>query len=203
MERKLGPDDELSDERLDLSDLLSHVLDKGVVLKGEVMLAVADIDLIKLDLGLLLTAVESAMQRGGGFASLTSLRRDASRGAIESGAPEPIRREVTSALPTTSETAEAELEAVAEGLPPRVNADTETVENGLARLVLTLIEVLRKVLEHQAIRRMEGGHLTDAEVERLGVALLRLNDRMQEMKGVFGLKDEDLQIDLGPLGRLR
>ena len=73
----------------------------------------------------------------------------------------------------------------------------------LARLVLTLIEVLRKVLEHQAIRRMEGGHLTADEVERLGVALLRLNDRMQEMKGVFGLKDEDLQIDLGPLGRLR
>lgn len=199
----MAADDELSDERLDLSDLLSHVLDKGVVLKGEVMLAVADIDLIKLDLGLLLTAVESAMQRGGGFASLTSLRRDASRGAIESGAQEPIRREVTSALPTTAETAEAEIEAVAEGLPPRVNADTETVENGLARLVLTLIEVLRKVLEHQAIRRMEGGHLTDAEVERLGVALLRLNDRMQEMKGVFGLKDEDLQIDLGPLGRLR
>jgi hypothetical protein len=199
----LGADDELSDERLDLSDLLSHVLDKGVVLKGEVMLAVADIDLVKLDLGLLLTAVESAMKRGGGLAGITSLRKDVSRGAVESGPLEPIRREVSAALPMTSETAEAELEAVAEGLPPRVNADTETVENGLARLVLTLIEVLRKVLEHQAIRRMEGGHLTDAEVERLGVALLRLNDRMQEMKGVFGLKDEDLQIDLGPLGRLR
>ncbi len=199
----MGPDDELSDERLDLSDLLSHVLDKGVVLKGEVMLAVADIDLIKLDLGLLLTAVESAIKRGGGFSSLTSLRRDASRGALESGAQEPIRRDVTSALSKTSDTTEAELEAVAEALPPRVNADTENVENGLARLVLTLIEVLRKVLEHQAIRRMEGGHLTEAEVERLGVALLRLNDRMQEMKGVFGLKDEDLQIDLGPLGKLR
>ncbi|MBA3646256.1 MAG: gas vesicle protein K [Gemmatimonadaceae bacterium] len=199
----MGADDELADERLDLSDLLSHVLDKGVVLKGEVMLAVADIDLIKLDLGLLLTAVESAMQRGGGLSSLTSLRRDASRGALESGAQEPIRRDVTSALPKTSDTAETELEAVAENLPPRVNADTETVENGLARLVLTLIEVLRKVLEHQAIRRMEGGHLTETEVERLGVALLRLNDRMQEMKGVFGLKDEDLQIDLGPLGKLR
>jgi hypothetical protein len=50
---------------------------------------------------------------------------------------------------------------------------------------------------------MEGGHLSDAEVERLGVALLRLNDRMQDMKGVFGLTDEDLQIDLGPLGKLR
>jgi hypothetical protein len=167
------------------------------------MLAVADIDLIKLDLGLLLTAVESAMQRGGGFASLTSLRRDSARGALESGAPEPDRREVTRALPVSPDTGEADLQAVAEGLPPRLNADTETVENGLARLVLTLIEVLRKVLEHQAIRRMEGGHLSDAEVERLGVALLRLNDRMQEMKGVFGLKDEDLQIDLGPLGRLR
>jgi hypothetical protein len=68
---------------------------------------------------------------------------------------------------------------------------------------LTLIEVLRKVLEHQAVRRMEGGHLSDAEIEKLGIALLRLNDRMQEMKGIFGLTDEDLQIDLGPLGTLR
>jgi hypothetical protein len=167
------------------------------------MLAVADIDLVKLDLGLLLTAVESALQRGSGHASLTGLRRDSARGALEAGAEKPIRREVAAALPLTSETQEAALEAVAESLPPRVNADTETVENGLARLVLTLIEVLRKVLEHQAIRRMEGGHLSTEEVERLGIALLRLNDRMQEMKGVFGLKDEDLQIDLGPLGRLR
>jgi hypothetical protein len=97
----------------------------------------------------------------------------------------------------------APLESVAEGLPPRLNTDPDKVENGLARLVLTLIEVLRKVLEHQAVRRMEGGHLSDEEVERLGVALLRLNDRMQDMKGIFGLSDDDLQIDLGPLGKLR
>jgi hypothetical protein len=95
------------------------------------------------------------------------------------------------------------LETVAEALPPRLNTDPENAENGLAKLVLTLIEVLRKVLEHQAVRRMEGGHLSDAEIEKLGVALLRLNDRMQEMKGIFGLTDDDLQIDLGPLGRLR
>ncbi|MFL5528227.1 MAG: gas vesicle protein K, partial [Gemmatimonadaceae bacterium] len=74
---------------------------------------------------------------------------------------------------------------------------------GLAKLVLTLIEVLRKVLEHQAVRRMEGGHLSDAEIEKLGLALLRLSDRMKEMKGIFGLTDDDLQIDLGPLGKLR
>ncbi|MFL5466906.1 MAG: gas vesicle protein K, partial [Gemmatimonadaceae bacterium] len=72
-----------------------------------------------------------------------------------------------------------------------------------AKLVLTLIEVLRKVLEHQAVRRMEGGHLSDAEIEKLGLALLRLSDRMKEMKGIFGLTDDDLQIDLGPLGKLR
>jgi len=91
----------------------------------------------------------------------------------------------------------------AEALPPRLNTDPDKVENGLAKLVLTLIEVLRKVLEHQAVRRMEGGHLSDAEIEKLGVALLRLNDRMQEMKGIFGLTDDDLQIDLGPLGKLQ
>jgi hypothetical protein len=66
-----------------------------------------------------------------------------------------------------------------------------------------VIELLREVLEHQAIRRMDGGTLTDEEVERLGMALLKLNDRMGELKAIFGLTDEDLNIDLGPLGRLR
>jgi hypothetical protein len=97
----------------------------------------------------------------------------------------------------------AELRALASSLPERIDADPERVEQGLAKLVLTLIEVLRKVLEHQAVRRMEGGTLSDAEIERLGLALLRLNDRMEELKGVFGLSDDDLGIDLGPLGRIR
>jgi hypothetical protein len=96
----------------------------------------------------------------------------------------------------------AELGALARTLPERINADPERVEQGLAQLVLTLVEVLRKVLEHQAVRRMEGGSLSDEEVERLGLALLRLNDRMRELKDAFGLSDEDLTIDLGPLGRL-
>lgn len=95
------------------------------------------------------------------------------------------------------------LRAVARALPERINADPERVEQGLARLVLTVIELLREVLEHQAIRRMDGGTLTGDEVERLGLALLKLNDRMDELKAIFGLTDEDLNIDLGPLGRLR
>jgi hypothetical protein len=99
--------------------------------------------------------------------------------------------------------ATAALHALARALPDRINADPERVEQGLARLVLTVVELLREVLEHQAIRRMDGGTLTDEEVERVGLALLKLNQRMDELKGVFGLTDEDLNIDLGPLGRLR
>jgi hypothetical protein len=95
------------------------------------------------------------------------------------------------------------LEALARALPERLNADPDQVENGLARLVLTVIELLREILEHQAIRRMDGGTLTDEQVERLGLALLKLNERMEELKKTFGLTDEDLNIDLGPLGRLR
>jgi len=103
----------------------------------------------------------------------------------------------------TAEALSAELRAIARTLPERINADPEDVEQGLARLVLTLVELLRKVLEHQAVRRMEGGTLSDAEVERLGLALLRLSQRMDELKQLFRLSDEDLNIDLGPLGRLR
>ena len=98
---------------------------------------------------------------------------------------------------------EAALEALARALPARINADPDKVEQGLARLVLTLIELLRRILEHQAVRRMDGGTLSDEEIERLGLALLKLNDRMDELKQTFDLTDEDLNIDLGPLGRLR
>jgi hypothetical protein len=197
--------DIFGDERLDLADLLSHVLDKGVVLKGEVMLAVADIDLIRLDIGLLLTAVETALRRGEGNFGPTLPARPSTDfppvPADSSGST--MESQVVASLDAPKGVPTAPLETVAEGLPPRLNTDPDKVENGLARLVLTLIEVLRKVLEHQAVRRMEGGHLSDEEVERLGVALLRLNDRMQDMKGIFGLSDDDLQIDLGPLGKLR
>lgn len=105
--------------------------------------------------------------------------------------------------PEPDDLTEAALHALARALPERINADPERVEQGLARLVLTVVELLREVLEHQAIRRMDGGTLTDEEIERVGLALLKLNQRMDELKTVFGLTDEDLNIDLGPLGRLR
>jgi Gas vesicle protein K/Gas vesicle protein len=197
----VSADDIFGEDRVELADLLSHVLDKGVVLKGEVMLAVADIDLVRLDLGLLLTAVETAVRRGGGprpglFAPLPDTR-------IPSRVDTRPSNQVVDALAPPPAASSAPLASVADALPARIDADPEKMENGLAKLVLTLIEVLRKVLEHQAVRRMEGGNLSAEEIERLGVALLRLNDKMQDMKGIFGLTDEDLQIDLGPLGTLR
>ena len=97
----------------------------------------------------------------------------------------------------------SDLIALANALPERINADPDKVEQGLARLVLTVIELLRRVLEHQAVRRMDGGSLSEEQVEKLGLALLRLNDRMDELKKTFDLTDEDLSVDLGPLGELR
>ena len=96
----------------------------------------------------------------------------------------------------------AELRDIAPGLPARLDARAEDIDAGVAKLVLTLVEFVRQVLEHQAVRRMEGGGLSDEEVEKLGVALLRLQERVQEVKDVFGLRGEELNIDLGPLGRL-
>jgi hypothetical protein len=96
----------------------------------------------------------------------------------------------------------AELRELAPALPQRLEASPDDVEAGLARLVLTLVEFLRQVLEHQAVRRMEGGGLSDDEVERIGLTLMRLQQKLEELKAVFGLEGEALNIDLGPLGKL-
>ena len=95
-----------------------------------------------------------------------------------------------------------ELERVRGLLPDRVNVDPEGVEQGLAKLVLTLVEFLRQLLERQAIRRMDGGTLTDDEVERVGVALMRLEATVREIAEAFGLDPDDLNLGLGPIGKL-
>ena len=92
--------------------------------------------------------------------------------------------------------------SLAAGLNRRVETTPENVERGLARLVLTLIELLRQLMERQALRRIEGGSLSEEEVERLGQTFMLLERRMEELKGVFGLEDQDLNLNLGPLGDL-
>lgn len=97
---------------------------------------------------------------------------------------------------------ESELEHLPEAFPRRVNADPEQVERGLAQLVLTLVELLRQLMERQALRRMDTGTLTDEQLERLGDTFMKLEQRMEELKAHFGLEDRDLNLNLGPLGDL-
>ena len=95
-----------------------------------------------------------------------------------------------------------ELQQVRGTLPSHIDVDTEGVEQGLAQLVLTLVEFLRQLLERQAVRRMEGGSLSDEEVERVGLALMKLEEKVHQLAEQFGLRPADLNINLGPLGDL-
>ena len=87
-------------------------------------------------------------------------------------------------------------------LPAQVDIQPDNVQRDLARLVMTLIEFIRRLLERQAVRRMEGGGLSEQEIERMGLALMRLEEQMQVLKAQFGLEDDDLSLNLGPLGEL-
>jgi hypothetical protein len=87
-------------------------------------------------------------------------------------------------------------------IPDRIAADSDIVENGLAKLVLSIIELVRRLLEKQALRRMDAGNLTDEEIEKVGSALMKLEEKMAELKQIFGLSDDDLNLKLGPVKTL-
>jgi translation elongation factor EF-1beta len=95
-----------------------------------------------------------------------------------------------------------QLAASASGSQQRIDCNSENIEQGLARLVLTLVELLRRLLERQAIRRMEGGSLNDTQIEEMGAALMKLEQKILELTSAFGLRPEDLNLDLGPIGKL-
>ena len=84
----------------------------------------------------------------------------------------------------------------------RINIDPEKTKNGVAQLVLTVVKLIHELLEKQAIRRIDSGSLTDDEIEKLGVTLIRQTEELEKLREVFDFSDEDLNIDLGPLGKL-
>lgn len=97
----------------------------------------------------------------------------------------------------------AEIERLARQVaPPRWNANPDDVRRSVAKLVLTLVEFIRQLLERQAIRRMEAGTLTADQTEAVGMALMRLEETVREMRQLFGLSPEELNLDLGPVGKL-
>lgn len=95
-----------------------------------------------------------------------------------------------------------ELQSVGAGSIDRIDCSPDNIEQGLARLVLSLMELLRRLLERQAIRRMEGGSLDETKIEEMGQALMKLELKINEIAAAFGLRPEDLNLELGPLGNL-
>jgi hypothetical protein len=179
---------------LSLLDLADRLLNRGVVVAGEATISVAGIDLIYLGLNVVLASVETLRGRGGGVGGMRG-------GGDEEGpaASSPSTVSLRSPAPLVSPASHS---LVPSSAKPSLDLDPDHMEEGLARLVLTLVELIRQLLERQAIRRMDGGSLSEEEVERLGLALLRLQERLYEMAAAFGLQPEDLNINLGPLGNL-
>ena len=213
-----------------LADLVNRVLDRGVVLGGDVTISVAGVDLVFLRLSALLTSVATAQEkltaRGGGWvgdrppgaflgesseiqvgptpiepapgevmpagaAELSMRGRQADVSLPEDNGPAPLAEALT-----------ADIARVSQGFPQHVDIDPDAVQRDLARLVLTVVELLRRVVEHQAVRRIDDPTLTDQQVERVGIALERLDEKMREITALFGLAETDLNIDLGDLGTL-
>jgi len=213
-------DQVVKNQRFTILELLDRLLDKGVMVKGEVLLSVADIDLVYLNLGLLLSSVktvEKAARKGGGGETQLISWQTSTQGAFFEEPPLEVgRKDLTPAVKTleNSQGKSVDGETVARTLPsvidrgmeqifrPKADIDPKNVEKGLAKLVLTLVDLIRKLMEKQAVRRMDGGFLTAGEIERMGNAFFLLDEKMEQLKKTFALKDEDLNLDLGPLGEL-
>jgi len=233
-------------QQVSLLDLLDRLLEKGVVVDGEILLTVADIDLVYLGLKCILSSVET-LKKGSSNNPLREIRnqdggeddedviaktqhfqpkvlgtKQSPSSEIASppksladrnddpniiSADTPPRKDQAPCHPSEKEDLFFK-DTPAKGAAPnptsrnKINIESEKVEKGLVKLVLTVVELLRKLMERQAIRRIEGGSLRPGKMEELGLAFLRLDEKMEELKKFFGLKDEDLNLNLGPLGNL-
>lgn len=160
-----------------LVEILDRVLDKGAVVCGDVIISIADVDLIGLNLNLFLASIERVRTKGFGGKSLSKEEEAQELNELK------ILRE--------------ELEKAANILPKSVKESPK--EPGLAKLVLTLIELLKELMEKQAMRRVENGSLSDEEIEKMGLTFQLLEKRLEILRKTFGLKKEDLNINLGPI----
>lgn len=197
---------EPGDETASLVGLLDNLLDQGVHVAGDLVIGLADVDLIRASLRLLVASEDTARRTGhdGQGAPPVPPRHEHVGRRAGTGA---IPRERT--RPPAAGGRDDRTAGHGSGSHPHPAAepdehdDDQRLVDGVARLVLTVVAVIHDLVERQAIRRVEAGSLSDEQVERLGIALQALEERMAEVRGVFGVADEDLDLDLGPLGRLR
>ncbi len=134
---------------------------------------------------------------------MAAAKRKAARKAGVRAKPPAASRKKVPVEARELESMRAEIERLAaQAAPARWNADPEDVRRSVAKLVLTLVEFIRQLLERQAIRRMDAGTLTADQTEAVGLALMRLEETVRDIGTQFGLAPEDLNLDLGPAGRL-
>lgn len=170
-------------KKVTLLDALDRVIDKGAYVDGEILLRIADIDLVFIGLRLIVTSVSRAEKlRGEGRMGTQG------RTAIEDFVC--IRK------------LEQQLRDIEASIPKIIDAgNPEKAEQGIAKLVLTLVKLISQLLEREAVRRVDTGVLSETEIQKLGLTFKVLEKKIQEMKTVFGIKEE-LNLDLGPLGNL-
>lgn len=170
-------------KKVSLVDVLDRVLDKGAVVDGELTIRIADIDLIFIGLRLLVTSVSRAEKlRGGNGINNRS---------------KPTKEDLQYIQELEKEIIKAEI-----NIPKIIDAgNPKKAERGIAKLVLTLVEFIRKILEKESMRRIDAGNLSDIEIQKLGLTLKALEKKIEELKAVFGIK-EKLNLELGPLGNL-
>jgi len=171
-------------DNVTLVDALDKVLEKGAVINGDIVIRLADVDLVYLGLRLMLTSVSKAEEMSG----------------RSFGDPE---KELTSEDIEYIERLQREIKKIEENIPKIINANSpRETEQGLAKLVLTLVELIRKLMEKEAFRRVKKGSLSSAEIQKLGLSLKAVKKKIEEIKAIFGIEDEELNLDLGPLGNL-
>ncbi|KKS38464.1 MAG: Gas vesicle protein GvpK [Parcubacteria group bacterium GW2011_GWA2_42_14] len=169
--------------KVTLIDALDRVIDKGAYVDGEIVLRVADVDLVFIGLRLIITSISNAER----------LRAEGRMGAQAKPTAEDLAR---------IQKLERQLKDIEANIPKIIEAsDPEKAEQGIAKLVLTLIELIRQLLEREAVRRVDTGTLSETEIQKLGLTFKALEKKIQEMKAVFGIKEE-LNLELGPLGNL-
>jgi len=167
-----------------LVDALDKVIDKGVMVQGDLIVRVADLDLIALQLKLVLVSMSRLETQQG--------RRVGNINQNELGDKAYLKK-----LENQIAKSQAHINQM-------INADSPgEAESGLAKLVLTLIKLVVDLVEREAQRQVEGGYLSQSEIEKLGLNLQAIETKIEELKLVFGLKEEDLNLNLGPLGKLR
>ena len=202
-------------QRVSLCEAVDTLLNTGVVVVGDAAISLADVDLVYVQLQLVIASagkfMNSAKEPGGGSTWKPGLQSAGAPAAAVEAPPAPPPMWGSPTEPASPEAAAEPRRAPAPSQPHRpvssavaVKDDTEggRATNGVAQLVLTVIKLLQELVERQAIRRIDDGDLTADQLEKLGTALMRQVEQLDQLKAAYGLTDGDLNIDLGPLGHL-